>query len=1016
MNSQASSPRTRAEISAIPVAESSANLFAAIVSSPWLCVLLTAGSYFLAATVSYYLSNHNRYDLQFWLAGGLSVGILLMTPPSRWRWNVAGIVIAELAFNLFVIPTITWYWVPMTATNTACGLLGAWLIKRFVPIEKGLYSLGNLFGVILLGGMIPFLFSALVGTWISTRVGARETFWNIWIKWYLSDLLGVILITPMVLPSNPNSRTSARLKSRWGSAEAVLLLVTVSLAVYHLISSPSFQILGVFYLIYPFVLWASIRFGRRSVALVNLSIALMVGVLSVEKGPGTQPSSPNATLRRDMAIQVQAGLGLLAFFGLVPAIVIANQRQTESALRASEEIWKFALEGAGDGVWDWRISENRIIRSSRWKQMLGYADDEVGEDVNEFTGRADPDDLVRAMKVLNTYFEGKTPTYSDELRLKHKDGSWRWILTRGMVISRDATGRPMRMIGTHADITARKQVEVEMLETNRRLQAATESAEQLAEEVKRASAAKSEFLASMSHEIRTPLNGIIGFINLILDTSITREQRDYALAVQRSGVNLLTIINDILDLSKIEAGKMTLEISSYDLVESCREVIDLTIAQSRRKGIEMILDCDLGAAMALADLGRLRQVLLNLVGNAIKFTDRGRVIIEVNDFTNHQNSGSFYTVRIVDTGIGIAPAHLPLLFQKFTQADSSSTRRHGGTGLGLAICKSLVTLMGGEIGCSSELNQGSTFWFTLPRSPSPSQAKPRLALKPMRVLLVAQPDARSKVLHSILSRHGIEVRSVETPRHGWETLQDAFTRRNPIHAVLYDAFLPLFTYDEQSRLLFNSAERSRVRMVGLDSGEMLELGQANSTFAPDAIIQLPITRPEVLLSALGLDTSTAQILAPPMPTDPTALPTPDLGPVSSTENRGQTRVLLVEDNPVNQLLAARLLEKIGCRVDVAANGKEGVALTERFSYDVVFMDWQMPEMDGLAATQAIRLRESKAPSMAGTPPRRLPIIILTANAMAGDREKCLASGADNYLSKPFLPEDLRRLLEQYKPA
>ena len=938
-----------------------------------------------------------------------------MTPPARWFWNVAGIVFAETVFNLFETTSPFGYWFPMTVTHAACGLLGAWLIKRFLSIEKGLYSLRTLFGIIFLGGMVPCFFSAFTASWLSSGVSDRGSFLESGVHWYLSDLLGAILITPLVLPSPPNARTSM-LRSPLVLAEAALLVVTVTLAVDYLYTSTSFRMLGVFYLIYPFVLWASIRFGRRPVALVNLLITLLVGVLSVEKRADASAMAVNAPGGLDIAIQVQAGLGLLAFFGLVPAIVIARQRQTEGALRASEEIWKFALEGAGDGVWDWRISENRIIRSTRWKQMLGYADDEVGEDVNEFTGRAEPNDLVRAMKVLNSYFEGKTPTYSDELRLKHKDGSWRWILTRGMVISRDATGRPLRMIGTHADITARKKVEEEMMEANRRLKAATESAERLADEVKRASAAKSEFLASMSHEIRTPLNGIIGFINLILESSITGEQRDYALAVQRSGVNLLAIINDILDLSKIEAGKMTLEIGSYDLVESCREVIDLTLPQSRRKGIEIILDCDFTPSMVSADLGRLRQILFNLVGNAIKFTDRGRVIIEINDFSSQPKSGINYTVRIIDTGIGIAPGSLPLLFQKFSQADSSSTRRHGGTGLGLAICKSLVTMMGGEIGCTSEPNHGSTFWFTLPRSTSPSPSSPLLKVQSKRVLLVSQPEARRKILRRMLTRLGMEVLFVESPRQGWEALRDGITGGNPVYAVLYDAFLPLFTYDEQSRLLFNSEERKQVRMVGLDSGEMLELGEANSTFVPDATVPLPITRLEVLLAGLGLDHSLAQIPAVPASTDRLVQPNSNLGFASSPAAKGQMRVLLVEDNPVNQILAARLLEKFGCRVDLAANGREGVDLTGRIPYDVVFMDWQMPEMDGLAATQAIRLRESRASTSTEAAFKRLPIIILTANAMAGDREKCLASGADHYLSKPFLPDDLRQLLEVYRRA
>lgn len=979
-----------------------------------MCALLTALAYFFAATVSHYLSAGNQYDLQFWFAGGLSVGILLGTPRRLWPWCIAGLAIAELVFNLFITGGITWFWGPMTATNATSALLGAWLIQRFLPPEGGFYSLQNLFGVIFLGGNIPFLLSATAGAWFAKLTGDASPFGDIWIPWYVSDVLGVILVTPIVVLFKPTSKPEFKLKSPWLWGEAALLLVAVLLTVYRLYTSPPMQILGVFYLTSPFVLWASIRFGRRPVVLVNLLVALLVGVLTVEKPQSPLPSVSKAALSRNAAVEVQAGLGLLALFGLVPAVVIARQRQTEAALRASEELWKFALEGAGDGVWDWRIRENRIIRSSRWKEMLGYREEEVGEDVNEFTGRAHPEDLTRAMTVLNAYFEGKTSLYSDELRLQHKDGSWRWILTRGMVTSRDASGRPLRMIGTHTDITARKQVEAEMLETNRRLLAATSSANQLADEVRRASTAKSEFLASMSHEIRTPMNGIVGFINLLLDTSLTAEQREYALAVRRSGEGLLTIINDILDLSKIEAGKMTLQIGPQDLVESCREVIELSVPQSRRKGIELILDCDFSPALVTADLGRLRQILFNLVGNAIKFTDRGRVIIEINDFAPHSEPSRFYMVSIQDSGMGIEKGHLPFLFQKFSQPDSSLTRQHGGTGLGLAICKSLVHLMGGQIGCTSEPNQGSTFWFTLPRLPSGPTTNLRVAQKPMRVLLVAQPEARCRALIRMLLRLGIQSHSVDSPRAGWESIRFAEAGGQPFHAVLFDAFLPQLTHDELSRSLFDSNERNRVRMVALVSGELFELSKENSGFVPDISLNLPITRPEALLEALGQSGPSSNNPLPPVATHLSS-PTPEgaVSPPMSTST-AQARVLLVEDNPVNQLLAARLLEKIGCQVDVAANGVEGVALTEKFSYDVVFMDWQMPEMDGLAATQAIRLREAKLPSVDGVRPRRLPIIILTANAMAGDREKCLDAGADDYLSKPFLPQDLRRLLESYR--
>ncbi len=1000
---------TPPDTSAIPGASGQRHRLAHILTSAWFCALFTTITYFLLASLSESLSPNNEFGYRFWLPGGLAIGILLLTESKRWPWTLGGVFVAELAFSYFSSANHFLDWAPMVLANGASVLLGAWLIRRSATGDKNLDSLAKLIRIVLLGGMIPFLLSATIGTVIARKVGDQAPPLETWGNWYVSDVMGVVLIVPMKLLPSPSFEAISTLKKWPRFLEAMVLVILLVLTIVVVLITGVFKGLGLFYLIFPFVLWAGVRFGRRPVAMVSLMTAILTGFLIHPHSTAKDAPAASNDLN---PIEFQIGLSLLAFFGLVPAIVIAGQRQTESALRSSEERWKFALEGAGDGVWDWNIVDNRITRSNRWKEMLGYADDEVGADVNEFTDRVHPDDVMKSMAVLNAYFENRTPVYADEVRLRHKDGSWRWILTRGIVTSRDPGGRPLRMIGTHTDITERKQTEQGLIEANQRFKEATQRANALAEEQKQASAAKSEFLASMSHEIRTPLNGILGFTNMLLSSPLSPEQQEYALTVQRSGEGLMTIINDILDISKIEAGKLTLEFMRCDLTASCADIVELLASQARRKGIELLFDTDFSPAFVIADPGRLRQVLFNLVGNAIKFTERGRVVVEISDSSRDLPPDRFRTVRVRDTGIGIDKANLPLLFQKFSQTDPSMTRRFGGTGLGLAISRNLVHLMDGQIECESERNQGSTFSFSLPRAETPPYKQSPRVPTPTRVLLVAQSDARRRFLHRVFSRFGIDASSVDSTVRAAEELRIKNNEGIPYSAILFDSSLPTVVNDSTSQLIFDRSELPSLRRIALDMGIPHRLYELAESYRPDAILTLPLTRPTALLEALGIATQNLESTNSDTPNSSD----PQIAPVEGVPRRkptGQSRVLLVEDNPVNQLLATRLLEKIGCRVDIAANGLEACEMTDNLAYDMVFMDWQMPEMDGLAATRFIRQRELEAQAKSEAPLRKLPIVILTANAMAGDRAKCLSAGADDYLSKPFLPDDLRGLLNRY---
>src|SRR5579871_111693 len=636
-----------------------------------------------------------------------------------------------------------------------------------------------------------------------------------------------------------------------------------------------------------------------------------------------------------------------------------KRRRTEEELRVSRERFEVAMQGSRDGVWDWDLRSNQVYYSPRWKSMLGYEDHEISNHFDEWEKLLHPEDRERSLAAVRAYLDGLAPVYDLEHRLRHKDGSYRWILTRGVAL-RDATGKPYRMAGSHTDITGRKQAEqalrdsealyhslvetlplhvyrkdlqgrftfgnrlfcqtigkplneivgttdfdyypadlaekyrqddrrvsdqkeilneveehhkpdgekiyVQVLKTpvydsrgqvigtqgifwdvsdRRRAMEEMRKAKEAAESANRA---KSAFLANMSHEIRTPMNAIIGMTELVLETDLHAEQREYLDLVKKSADSLLAVINDILDFSKVEAGRLELDTVAFGLRDHLGDTLNTLAPRAYQKGLE--LACHVAPHLPdrlLGDPVRLGQILVNLVGNALKFTERGEVVVGVDGMVENSDE-VLLQVAVKDTGIGVPEDKRELIFDPFTQADGSTTRQYGGTGLGLTIARRLVEMMGGRIWVESEPGKGSTFHFTAV------------------VTVAADVPARS-------------------PRHA-------------------------------------------------PAGETAPL-----------------------------------------------------------------RILLAEDNTVNQFLAMRLLEKQGHSVRTVTNGRDAVAAIAVEQFDVALMDLQMPEMDGLEATALVRARER------GTS-QRLPIIALTANAMVGDEERCLAAGMDGYVPKPI---DVSRL-------
>lgn len=688
------------------------------------------------------------------------------------------------------------------------------------------------------------------------------------------------------------------------------------------------------------------------------------------------------------------------FTGMIRDISV--EKAAEKAIRDANSRYELVMENTAIGIWDWNLIEGSLVCNERWAAIIGYTVDELRPlSSDRWHGLTHPDDLKRSFQIMEQHFDGELEKYECEVRLKHKDGHWVWVLETGRLVEREEGQIPARMIGTQLDISDRKLAEETLLEAK----VAAENAVKT----------KAEFLASMSHEIRTPMNGVLGMLGLLKNTALDRDQLHKLELAVSSAQALLTLINDILDFSKVEAGKLDLEILDFDLQSQLGEFAESMALRAQEKDVELILDAvKVDHGYVRGDPGRLRQILTNLVSNAIKFTDKGEVLIQAG-LRDIGEEGLIFYCRVKDSGIGIPADKIDGLFDSFTQVDASTTRKYGGTGLGLAIVKKLCELMHGSIAASSVVGEGSSFEFSvlLQRSDRQRQTLPQTSLSGTRVLVVDDNETNRRVVCEQLQHWGAVAVSASDAADALRQLDQRYSAGERVDVILIDMQMPGADGVELAQDIQREQRFRDCRLVMMTS--MSSRGDARyfSERGFSAYFPKPTT-PKVLQRALTVlvDNGDALANADPLLTSHYVRSLSEAGD-RKAGTLPAARLLLVEDNRINQEVALGLLQDLGLDADIAGNGIEALHALKTASnnpYRLVLMDCQMPEMDGYEASQAIRA------GAAGEEHREVTIVAMTANAMKGDREKCLEAGMNDYVSKPVDPEELEKVLGRYLQA
>jgi two-component system sensor histidine kinase/response regulator len=701
-----------------------------------------------------------------------------------------------------------------------------------------------------------------------------------------------------------------------------------------------------------------------------------------------------STTRSNQFAALMIALGTLASCFLVWVAKRAinsdldSREKADLALKESQERFHLVSKATQDSVWDWNLTTNQLWWNDGINIHFGFEADKLYSGT-WWIEKIHPGDRERILNMIHMAIEGGTESHwQGEYRFRKSDGTYRVVYDRGF-LSRNAEGRAIRMIGSMMDMTEQKQLQNELIEAR--------------EKAIVSSKLKSEFLANMSHEIRTPMNGVIGMTGMLLDTDLTVVQKDYAETIRGCADSLLTVINDILDFSKIEAGKLIIDATDFELrnvVESCMELL---APEAHAKNLELI--CSINPELphsVKGDAGRIRQMVTNLLGNALKFTHEGEILVEVS-VREKADGVSDILFEIVDSGIGITDENQARLFKAFIQADGSTNRKYGGTGLGLAISKQLVELMGGDMGVRSVFGKGSTFWFTLPLIPSEIQwqrpVKEFSDLKGRRCIVIDDNATNRRILAHQLNTWGMESMCYATPGEGLKGLRLAIEEGHAIDLVILDMHMPEMSGVEFAKFIKGNDALSKTKLILMSSMSQAATAAELSEAQISVFLMKPVRQSHLYNCCLELLSNKTSSFSTPI----------DSKASNATRQiiKRNARVLIAEDNPINQRIALSQLEKLGFAAEVVSNGLLALEATAMVSYDLILMDCQMPEMDGYEATRLIRQREGQD--------KHTTIIAMTANAVEGDREKCINAGMDDYIGKPVNVAALKKLLDHWVP-
>ncbi len=727
----------------------------------------------------------------------------------------------------------------------------------------------------------------------------------------------------------------------------------------------------------------------------------------VDKAGGVYWVAAWSIISRDEADNVSHYHGII--------VDITDHKQAEMELKESEEKFRKIIENMQDIYYRSDKNGRLIMTNPSAIKLLGYdsMQDVLGRNIAEsfYANPAERDKLLRLLKE-----KGEVNNF--EVVIKRKDGTPVTVITSSHYYY-DKAGIPLGVEGVFSDITERKrsedalrQAKKELEETNLRLEKTIHRANRMAMEAQLANRAKSEFLANMSHEIRTPMNGILGMTTLLLDTHLTREQHDLAETLQKSSDALLDIINGILDFSKIEAGKMELDDLNFDLRSTLEDMNETLALRAHEKSVELI--CLIAPQVPVrlrGDPVRLRQIVTNLLDNAIKFTHQGEVVLRVN-LQDQDSQRAHICFTVTDTGIGISPDKINCLFDAFTQADGSTTREFGGTGLGLTISKQLAEMMGGKLDVESQTDKGSTFRFTawFHKQPQQDNHPPtkdaEATLSQKRIIVVDANEKNRRAIADMLTAWKCRHSTAHNAAAALKILREEAEKGQPFDIAILDLFLLETDGETLGEKIKTHHILKNIALVALLSvsrrGDASHLERAG--FA--AYLAKPVKQSQLHHCLLSIVDGKSKSPHPNEPIIPRISHIPRHTPVGNgRQSPHKPRILVAEDHAINLKLVVRLLKKMGYSVDVTLNGAEAVQAMDKTAYDLVLMDVQMPEMDGYEATKKIREKGNVT-----------PIIAMTANALKGDREKCLDAGMSDYIAKPVKPHQLAETINKWLSA